>query len=180
MKRLAGLLLCVLLAALPSSARAASRPMTPEELIRSRSVVLFVGGQRVGDLMLGADAKMQFQFIDRKLADGIYGDPNSYPDELVWNAEYIDKAARKKCNLVLLIYRAMNSWTFDPDKITVNGKPLDRKRIYTSLLSKEVGRIAGDTQDAIGFGIPRAESKPGSTIVFGYGDATVEFVVPAK
>lgn len=154
--------------------------MSAEDLMKTRSVILWIGGRQLGDLMVGADAKLQFQFVDGKLAERIYSDPNSFPDLIVWNASYIDKASRGRCNLVLLIYRAMNRWNFDPGKITVNGAPIDPKRLYTSYLSKPTGSIPGDTQDAIAFGVPRAASKPGMKIVFGYGDAKVEFTVPEK
>lgn len=178
MKRLMKATAAVLL--ILAAAGSASAAMTAEELMRTRSVILWIGGRQIGDLMVGADAKLQFQFIDNKLAERIYSDPDSFPDLIVWNASYIDKASRGRCNLVLMIYRAMNRWNFDPHKITVNGAPIDPKRLYTSYLSKPTGSIAGDTQDAIAFGVPRSVSKPGMKIVFGYGDAKKEFTVPEK
>ncbi len=180
MKKFTGFIFCALFLTVTVSASAAYKPMTAQELMRSRSVVIFVGGTRVGDMVLGSNAKLQFQFIDRKLSEGIYSDHDSYLDELVSNIGFAQKASRNKCNLVILIYRAENAWTFDPDKLTVNGEQIPKKQIYTSLLSKPVGRIEGETQDSIAFGVPRADSKPGSTIIFGYGDETAEFVVPKK
>ena len=52
-------------------ASAAFSAMSPDELMKTRSVLLWVGGSKVGDLMVGADAKLQFQFIDRPLAERI-------------------------------------------------------------------------------------------------------------
>ncbi|MGI6074840.1 MAG: hypothetical protein ACOYD9_00540 [Pyramidobacter sp.] len=161
-------------------ASAAFAAMSADQLMRTRSVLVWVGGNRIGDLMVGADAKLQFQFIDRPLAERIYSDPNSFPDLIVWNASYIDKASRGRCNLVLLIYKAMNRWNFDPGLIRVNGEPIDRKRLYTSLLSKPVGNLPEGTQDAIAFGVPRSISKPGAKILFSYGDYQSEFKVPEK
>ena len=151
-----------------------------EELMRARSVLLWIGGTRVGDLMVGADAKLQFQFVDRTLSARIYAEPGNFPDDIVWNASYIDKAARAKCNLVLLGYRAMNRWNFDPGKLTVNGEPLPPGRIYTSLLSKETGNLAPDTQDAIAFGVPRSQSRGGSEVVFGYDGYSVKLTIPER
>lgn len=151
-----------------------------EELMRARSVLLWIGGTRVGDLMVGADAKLQFQFVDRTLSARIYAEPGNFPDDIVWNASYIDKAARAKCNLVILGYRAMNRWNFDPGKLTVNGKPLPPGRIYTSLLSKETGNLAPDTQDAIAFGVPRSQSRGGSEVVFGYDGYSVKLTIPER
>ncbi len=180
MKKFAGFILIALFSATAVSASAAYKPMTPQELVRSRSVVIFDGGTRVGDMVLGANAKLQFQFIDSKLSQEIYSNPDAYLDELVSNIGFAQKASRNKCNLVILIYRSEDAWTFDPDKLTVNGEQLPKKQIYSSLLSKAVGRIESETQDSIAFGVPRADSKPGSVIVFGYGDETVEFTVPKK
>ena len=151
-----------------------------EELMRARSVLLWIGGTRVGDLMVGADAKLQFQFVDRTLSARIYAEPGNFPDDIVWNASYIDKAARAKCNLVILGYRAMNRWNFDPGKLTVNGEPLPPGRIYPSLLSKETGNLAPDTQDAIAFGVPRSQSRGGSEVVFGYDGYSVKLTIPER
>ena len=180
-KRITAVSLCALFLMLAASAFAA-RPAkyNAQELIRSRSAIVWIGGRRVADLMVGADAKLQFQFIDKTLSRAIYSEASNFPDALVWNAGYIDKAAKGKCNLVLLIYRAVTRWTFDPSKITVNGQPIPKNRIYTSLLSKQTGSLAMDTQDVIAFGVPRSESKPGSVITFGYGEYTAEFTVPEK
>ena len=73
------------------SALAASKSKD-EELMRARSALLWIGGTRVGDLMVGADAKLQFQFVDRTLSARIYAAPNNFPDDIVWNASYIDIA----------------------------------------------------------------------------------------
>lgn len=161
-------------------ASAAFSAMSPDELMKTRSVLLWVGGSKVGDLMVGADAKLQFQFIDRPLAERIYSDPGSFPDMIVWNASYIDKASRGRCNLVLMIYKAVNRWNFDPEKIRVNGEPIEPRRLYTSLLSKPVGNLPAGTMDAVAFGVPRSLSKPGAKIVFSYGDFKSEFIVPEK
>ena len=69
------------------SALAASKSKD-EELMRARSALLWIGGTRVGDLMVGADAKLQFQFVDRTLSARIYAPRNNFPDEIVWNALY--------------------------------------------------------------------------------------------
>lgn len=161
------------------SALAASKSKD-EELMRARSALLWIGGTRVGDLMVGADAKLQFQFVDRTLSARIYAAPNNFPDDIVWNASYIDKAARAKCNLVILGYRAVNRWNFDPGKLTVNGEPLPAGRIYTSLLSKETGNLAPDTQDAIAFGVLRSQSRGGSEVVFGYDGYSVKLTIPER
>jgi len=154
--------------------------MSTDDLLRSRAAVVWIGGKQIGDLMVGADAKLYFQFIDRKLAEAIYSEPSTFPDEILWNASYIDKASRGKCNLVILVYKAVSRWTFDPAKITINGEPLQKQRVYSSLLSIPTGSLAADTQDVIAFGVPRSLSKPGSTIVFGYENYKSEFVVPQK
>ncbi len=180
MKKFTGFVLCVLFLSMAASASGAYHKMTPQELVRSRSVVIFDGGTRVGDMVLGANAKLQFQFVDDRLTEEIYHNPEPFLEEIVSNVEFKQKASRNKCNLIILIYRAENAWTFDPDRLTVNGEPLPKKQIYSSLLSKEVGRLESETQDAIAFGVPRAISKPGNVIVFGYGDETVEFTVPKK
>ncbi|WP_143521742.1 hypothetical protein [Pyramidobacter sp. C12-8] len=180
MKKMIKLLGAAVLLTMGAISAFAASANKDEELMKARSVLLWIGGTRVGDLMVGADAKLQFQFVDRTLSARIYAAPNNFPDDIVWNASYIDKAARAKCNLVILGYRAMNRWNFDPGKLTVNGEPLPANRIYTSLLSKETGNLAPDTQDAIAFGVPRSQSRGGSEIVFGYEGYSVKLTIPER
>ncbi len=160
--------------------RAPARDVNVDDLLQSRAAVLWIGGNRIGDLMTGADACLRFQFIDRKLTELIYSEPSSFPDSILWNASYIDRARRGKCNLVILIYRAVSRWNFDPGKITVNGEPIPKNRVYSSLLAIPTGNIPAETQDVIAFGVPRSASKAGGRIVFGYEDHTIEFEIPGK
>ena len=158
----------------------AAKKDTTGDLLRSRAAVVWIGGKKIGDLMVGATAKLYFQFIDNKLADAIYAEPTNFPDDILWNASYIDKATRSKCNLVILIYKTMDPWIFDPAKITVNGEPIEKKRVYSSLLAIPTGKIASDVDGVIAFGIPRGQCRPGSTLVFGYEQYKAELVVPGK
>ena len=178
-KFIAAFLLLCACAVLGSQVEAAKKDPT-DDLLRSRAAVVWIGGKRIGDLMVGADAKLYFQLIDRTLSERIYSDPTSFPDDILWNASYIDKAARAKCNLIILVYKALVPWIFDPAKITVNGEPIDKRRVYSSLLAIPTGKIASDTEDVIAFGVPRALCKPGSKLVFGYGDYKDELIVPGK
>ena len=171
------LLLAVCACAVPA---VAAKKETTDDLLRSRAAVVWIGGKQIGDLMVGATAKLYFQFIDNKLADAIYAEPTSFPDDILWNASYIDKATRAKCNLVILIYKTMDPWIFDPAKITVNGEPIEKKRVYSSLLAIPTGKIASDVDGVIAFGIPRGQCRPDSTLVFGYEQYKAELVVPGK
>ena len=175
------LLLCAVCAApFYAGTAIAAKKDTTGDLLRSRAAVVWIGGKKIGDLMVGATAKLYFQFIDNKLADAIYAEPTNFPDDILWNASYIDKATRTKCNLVILIYKTMDPWIFDPAKITVNGEPIEKKRVYSSLLAIPTGKIASDVDGVIAFGIPRGQCRPGSTLVFGYEQYKAELVVPGK
>lgn len=161
-------------------AAAAAENDSAAELLRSRTAIVWVGGQRFGDMVAGANAKLYFQFFDKKLIERIYSEPSSFPDDIIWHAADIDKASRAKCSLVMILYRALTPWTFDPAKITLNGEPLEKKRVYSSLLAIPTGQIGTGTEDVITFGVPRSLCRPGSTLVFGYDGETAEFVVPGK
>ena len=155
-KLLAVVLLLCAVCALSVRAEAAKKDSI-DDLLRSRAAVVWIGGKQIGDLMVGASAKLYFQFIDNKLAN-----------------------ASSKCNLVILIYKTMDPWIFDPAKITVNGEPLDKKRVYSSLLAIPTGKIASDVGAAIAFGVPKSACRPGETLVFGYDQYKAELVVPGK
>ena len=175
------LLLCAVCAVSVRAEAAKSASKDPTgDLLRSRAAVVWIGGKQIGDLMVGASAKLYFQFIDKALSDAIYAEPTNFPDDILWNASYIDKASRAKCNLVILIYKTMDPWIFDPAKITVNGEPIDKKRVYSSLLAIPTGKLASDVEGAIAFGVPKGQCKAGSTLVFGYEQYKAELVVPGK
>ena len=142
--------------------------------------MLWIGGRQLGDMIIGAEGHLVFQLVDRTLAGRIYSQPENFPDQIVWNAQYIDKASRMKCDLIILVYRAVNRWTFDPALLKVNGAPLEKKYVLSSLLSAETGNLPKGTEDVLAFGVPRALTKPGKTLKLGYGDLSVLLNIPKR
>lgn len=150
------------------------------QLANERCASLWIDGRRMGELIVGASAKMEFQFVDKKLIHRIYAAAENFPETMSWNASYYDKAAKLKCNLVILHYKAISWWNFDPAKITVNGEPLPKKQILSSMLSVHTGQLSPNTEEVIAFGVPREISKPGKTLTFGYEEASVELKIPSS
>lgn len=185
MKRFAAI--AILLLALCSCAFARGQDMAlgPDkdakkdlELLNSRAALLWIDGRKVGDLIVGAKAKMQFELIDDKLARRIYAAQHNFPEPFVKNVGFYDKAKKQKCALIIMPYSTVTQWDFDPYRITVNGEYIPKNKFYTSLLSKTTGRLYEFDEDTIAFGIPREIAKPGMTLVFGYDGYSVELVVP--
>ena len=180
MKKLFPFLLAVFMAvSLCSPSRSAQTD--DAALMRERSVVLWLGGRKLGDdMVIGAEGQLIFQLIDRTLASRIYSEPDNFPEQIVWNAQYIDKAARQKSDVVILFYRAVNRWTFDPKLLKHNGEPIDRSQYLSSVLSAQTGSLPKGTEDVLAFSVPRSHTKPGKTLTFSYGNESVALTIPRR
>jgi hypothetical protein len=179
LKKRFGAFLCVLLSVLLCGSLWAA-PVSDQKLTEERCAVLWIGGRQLGDMVIGAEGHLVFQLVDRVLAGRIYSQPDNFPEQIVWNAQYIDKASKAKCDLVILVYRAVNRWTFDPALLKVNDEPLEKKYVLSSLLSAETGNLPKGTEDVLAFGVPRTLTRPGKTLKFSYGDLSVTLNIPKR
>lgn len=186
------LLLGVALLAFFATGSCAARGEKNASLLDERTAILHIGGTRLGDMIVGADAKLQFQILDKKLQQELYeayaskeqdSDRSStpkYDEELLNCTEYASKASRQKCIPALLQFETSGYWDFDPCGITVNGIPLKKEQIYTSLFTLESGRLAPGIRDSMVFGISRKACVPGSRLTLGYGAYSVTITVPKR
>lgn len=147
-------------------------------LLSSRIAHLWVGGTVLGDVVAGADAKLEFIVIDKKLASRIYEAASHFPDEVVWNASYIAKASKMKCRAVIVNYECFTRCDFYPGNIRVNGQAVPPSRILSPLKHKMVGRLSSGMRDSVVIAVPQGKCRPGSTLSFEYAGSAVRFTVP--
>ncbi len=163
--------------ALAGTGDAAEKPL--EELISDRSARLYLEGQVLGDMVLGARARLEFIYIDRTLADAAR-DNGAVPEWLVWNTSYFGSQKSGKNDLFLLVFETYKPWTFEPEMISVNGTPLEQGDIVTRPAYVPRGDLPSDFTGRFAFTVPGEIVEPGSEILFSCGQDSVTWVVPGK
>ncbi|MGC9489736.1 MAG: hypothetical protein ACP5CD_00705 [Thermovirgaceae bacterium] len=150
-----------------------------EDLLAERSARLYLEGQVLGDMVLGARARLEFIYIDQPLVDAARGS-HEVPEWLRWNTNYFGSGKSGKEALFLLVFETFKPWTFAPEMISVNGNPLEEEDIVTRVAYVPKGDLPSDYTGRFAFTVPAGIVEPGSEIVFGCGQDSVTWVVPGK
>lgn len=151
-----------------------------EKAEEKRSVILWVEGKQMGDMVVNARAQMYFCLLDSTMCSLIAKDPSEVSDDMAEAAQFRDRAASQKSQLFLLRYRALKRWDFDPTNIVINGWKVDKKHIYTNYALAAIGEIPPSIQSAIALGVPFNLFKEKKTLVFEYAGAKVEWKIPQE
>ncbi|WP_050771323.1 hypothetical protein [Dethiosulfovibrio peptidovorans] len=151
-----------------------------DDLEVDRSSVVWVEGQVMGDMVLGAKAKLIFLFMDRRLCDVARVDRGDLPEWLTWNLQYESAARRGKREFFLLRYEAIKNWEFDPTKIKVGGYKLKMTDVLSRKDMVNVGPLSSGTLATLAFSVPRSFLKPGHSLEIVYGDWATDWIVPRR
>lgn len=162
--------------ALAGTCGAADKPL--EELIADRSARLYLEGQALGDMVLGARARLDFIYIDRTLAETAR--ENDVPEWLEWNTSYFGSRKSGEGALFLLVFETFKPWTFEPEMIRVNGKPIEKGDIVTRSEYVPRGDLPSDYTGRFVFTVVPESVGPGKEIVFSCRDDSVTWMVPEK
>jgi hypothetical protein len=162
---------------LTGTGNAAEKPL--EELIADRSARLYLEGQVLGDMVLGARARLDFIYIDRTLADAAR-ESEAVPQWLEWNTSYFGSRKSGGGELFLLVFETFKPWTFEPGMICVNGKPIGTDDIVTRSAYVPHGDLPSDYTGRFAFTVASEFVGPGKKIVFSCQDDNVTWVVPEK
>ncbi len=163
--------------ALTGACAAAENPL--EKLIDERSARLYLEGQKLGDMILGARARLEFIYIDKTLAAAAR-ESRAVPEWLEWNTSYFGSQKSGRNMLFLLVFETYKPWTFEPEVISVNGDPLEEEDLVTRSAYVPRGDLPSDYTGRFAFTLPREFMEPGSEIVFSCGEDSVAWVVPKK
>jgi hypothetical protein len=150
-----------------------------EELIADRSARLYLEGQVLGDMVLGARARLDFIYIDRTLADAVKKS-GAVPEWLEWNTSYFGSQKSGEGELFLLVFETFKPWTFEPEMIRVNGKPIEKGDIVTRSGYVPHGDLPSDYTGRFVFTVAPESVGPGKEIVFSCQDDSVTWMVPEK
>ncbi|MEA3507568.1 MAG: hypothetical protein U9R40_01410 [Synergistota bacterium] len=171
------LLLCVAVMAAATAVAAGAADL--QTLVDERSAVLYPEGQVLGDMVLGARAKMHFIYVDAELAEAARTGAAA-PDWLEWHARHYGMDATRGKALFILRYEAFKPWDFVPEQITVNGRLLEPENVLTKRAFLPEGELPSGTVAAMAFAVPDSMIADSEEIVLGYDEYSVVLTPPGR
>ena len=150
----------------------------------ARTVTLWVEGQPLGDgIVLNSRGELNATWLERGLIHAL--DKDRDVDEWVvtnlswYGSNRKDTRARIKGRDVLVLnYRAVKYWTFDPTRLTVDGRAIASDDILTKAEYRDLEELSPGMTGSVAVAIPAL--KPGQTVEIRYDDAIATLKVPGK
>lgn len=124
-----------------------------KELIDERTVNLWVEGQQLGDMVIGARAQLVFIYIDSKLMNKIKGDPD-VPQWLSWHSQHYSDARKQKKGLFIVRFKTIKPWDFIPEMLSVAGYTIHANDIITRKAFRPEGAIPSDVTGSFAIMVP--------------------------
>ncbi len=157
----------------------ASEPPTLEQLMAERSSTVWIEGQALGDLVLGAKARLTFLHVDSRLVSASREDPGA-PEWLMWHSQHFGSKNLRGKALFLLRLETFTPWELSPGKIFVGSYTVSSADILTIKEFTPTGELPSHFSGTLPFSVPKGIVKAGSEIVLGYDKESVKWKVPGK
>lgn len=185
-------LLLLLLSPLRTS-EAASRAVDYQALILPRSVNLWIEGDIMDEMVLGARAVLRLVCIDQKLGFALARFSPSTPMERgtnegppAWLHKYTGNYNKRKgYTLFAAIIEVFKPWDFDTAAININGYVLENADVVTKVLddpkyelSPGKNELQSGFHGYISFYVPSSRVKPGNEFTIAYGEHSVSLKLP--
>jgi hypothetical protein len=173
--------LCLLLSVFGAEAYSSK---TWQTRLAARTVTLWIEGERLGEnLVLNSRAELNVTWLDRSLTRTLEGD-RDVEDWVPTNLSYYfshrkdTRAKLKGRDVLVLNYRAVKYWIFDPTKLVVGGYAIVSDDILTRSEYWENGELPPGTTGTLAVCVPAL--KPGQTVEIRYEDAEAAFEAPRR
>ena len=151
-----------------------------EDVLKARMATIWVGGQMLGDVVLGATSQLTFLYMDGKACDLAEKERGQLPDWITWNLQYRGNASSGKKGFFLIRYKALKDWDFDISKISIGGYALTKDDIFTKLEFMKSGFLPSGTEGSLAICVPTSYLKPGKSISISYGDWSEQWIIPKR
>lgn len=150
-----------------------------QSFLDSRSVRVWLEGENLGGMVIGARARLDFIYIDEAMARAIPGDPR-VPDWLVWHAQHFGSPETKGKALFVLRFETRKPWDFRMEGLAVGNYHPGEKDLLTRSEFAPTGPLPGGTTGTLAFVVPKKALGRGKTVSVGYGEDRAEFPVPGR
>ncbi len=174
LKGLAGALLLALVM-LPSPGECAEDLDT---LLQKRSTVVWVEGQALGDMIIGARAQVTFIAVDGKLAETAWNDPAA-PEWLKTNVAFSGDGRTRKKTLFIILVKTIRNFTLELPMISIGTHVLSAEDALTNKHYIPVGDLPPDLTAPFAVAIPSSAVKGGKFQVK-VGDYFSEMELPGR
>jgi hypothetical protein len=150
-----------------------------QSLLDSRSARLWLEGEKLGGMVIGARARLDFIYIDKRMASAISGEPQ-VPDWLAWHAQHFGSPETKGKALFVLRFETRKPWDFRVEDLAVGAYHPGEKDLLTRSEFVPDGPLPGGTTGTLAFVVPRKALGKGKSLSVGYGEDRVAFPVPGR
>lgn len=153
---------------------AAGEAATFRELLDARTANVWVEGQVLGDMVLGARARLAFILVDQALARSLSGNPD-VPDWLAWHGQ--NYGAKGK-TLFIIRLTVLKPWTFDPRELRVGDHKVTLEDIRARIHYLPEGDLPTGLEATVAVLIPTKALPARGPISLGYGEYGTEWTAP--
>ena len=151
-----------------------------DDLLAERSANVWVDGQVLGDLVLGAKARLTFIYVDPLLASAARNDPGA-PEWLTWHSRHLGEKDLKGRALFLLHFETFTPWELDPGRIHVGNYTVSSEDVLSMREYSLTGELPSGFTGTLPFSVPKSFLKGGTQIVLAYGEEdSAQWKVPGK
>ncbi len=157
----------------------ASPSKTLDQLLDERTANVWIDGQQLGDLVLGARARLTFVYVDRALSAAARQDPAA-PEWLVWHSRHLGEKYLKGKALFILRFETFTPWELLPENLFVETYSLVSEDLLTRKEYTPSGELPSGFTGTLSFSVPKAFVKPGQELSLGYGKESAKWKVPGK
>ncbi len=159
----------IILAAPGAFAAPANKTPEVSELLESRQTDVWVEGERLGDMVLGARGAMQIIYVDEQLSRAITD--NSRLQLWVYEmAQYYGTDAARKKKLFIAHIDVYKPWDFDYTQVFIGDYHLQKDDILSSSMTNPFGPQPSKSDGYFAFAVPASELTVGKEVKIGYGD----------
>ncbi|MDR1731458.1 MAG: hypothetical protein LBR61_05130 [Synergistaceae bacterium] len=152
-----------------------------QKRLAAHTATLWIEGQSLGDVILYSRAQLDVTWLPRSFARE--ADRDSDVDEWVlenlsyYFSRFKDRRAKVKGRDILVLnYRALKTWTFDPTKLIVNGYQVTKEDILTKEEYQDLEELPPEGEGSLAVCVPAL--KNGRDLELQYDDATATLRAP--
>ncbi|MBN1333868.1 MAG: hypothetical protein JW971_08890 [Synergistales bacterium] len=145
-------------------------------LLEERTSTLWIEGQVLGDLILGARAQLAIIYVDSTLVQSVSGNHEA-PEWLKWHVQHFS-SLKKGSHLFILRYTTFKPWDFQPSLVHVDGVTIDRDNIKTREAFLLEGELPSGVTGTAAAEIPLGRLKVGTIVIVGYGEFQTQWKIP--
>lgn len=171
----------ILIATLLALVAASGAPAAGEDLTKlldERTAVLWYEGEALGDLIIGARARVALIYVDNKLTRAAWDDGGA-PEWLKAGTGFFGTGETRKKTLFIIMVKTAKNFTLDHSMITIGDHTLTPKDVLTNKLYVPMGELPPGLTASFTVAIPQGKVK-GKTVKFSVDEYSTELSLPKR